>query len=105
MAPVGLREQTVRDAKNIADARARHRWQIAPDYNVAIDCLDRHTELRDKPALFYEDDEGHSERYSFGQVAALSRRFANALDGFPFLVNGRAVGDSNSMRTVCHAPE
>jgi len=81
MAPVGLREQTVRDAKNIADARARHHWQIAPDYNVAIDCLDRHTELRDKPALFYEDDEGRSEQYSFGQVAALSRRFANALAG------------------------
>ncbi len=79
MAPIGLREQTVKDAKSIADARVRHRWQIPADYNIAVDCIDRHTELWDKPALFYEDDEGRMEKYTFGQVAALSRRLANAL--------------------------
>ncbi len=81
MALIGLREQTVKDARNIADARARHRWQIPANYNVAVDCIDRHldTDLRDRPALFYEDDEGHAEQYTFGQVGALSRRFANAL--------------------------
>ena len=50
MAVIGLREQTIKDAKNVADARARHRWQIPADYNVALDCIDRHTDLRDKPA-------------------------------------------------------
>ncbi len=79
MAVIGLREQTIKDAKNVADARARHRWQIPADYNIAVDCIDRHTDLRDKPALFYEDDEGHAEKYTFGQIGALSRRFANAL--------------------------
>jgi acetyl-CoA synthetase len=79
MAVIGLREQTIKDAKNVADARARHRWQIPADYNVAVDCIDRHTDLRDKPALFYEDDEGHAEKYTFGQIGVLSRRFANAL--------------------------
>ena len=79
MAVVGLREQTVKDARNVADARARHRWRIPADYNIAVDCIDRHTDLQDKPALFYEDDEGHGERYTFGQIGALSRRFANAL--------------------------
>jgi acetyl-CoA synthetase len=81
MALIGLREQTVKDAKSVADARARHRWQIPTDYNIAVDCIDRHTALRDKPALFYEDDEGHTEQYTFGQIGALSRRFANALAG------------------------
>jgi acetyl-CoA synthetase len=81
MALIGLREQTIKDATSVADARARHRWQIPADYNVAVDCLDRHTDLRDKPALFYEDDEGRAEKYTFGQVAALSRRFANVLTG------------------------
>jgi len=52
MAVIGLREQTIKDAKNVADARARHRWQIPADYNVAVDCIDRHTDLRDKPALY-----------------------------------------------------
>ncbi len=81
MATIGLREQTVKDAKSIADARARHQWRIPADYNVAIDCIDRHTDLRDQPALFYEDDEGHEARYTFGQIGELSRRFANALKG------------------------
>ncbi|MGH8011481.1 MAG: acyl-CoA synthetase [Candidatus Binataceae bacterium] len=81
MSTVGLPEQTVHDAKNVADARARHRWNIPSDYNVAFDCVDRHTELRDKPALFYEDDEGRVEQYTFGQIATLSKRFANALKG------------------------
>ncbi len=81
MALIGLREQTVKDAKSIADARARHQWRIPADYNVAIDCIDRHADLRDKPALFYEDDEGREERYTFGQIGDLSRRFANALKG------------------------
>ncbi|HKV53441.1 MAG TPA: AMP-binding protein [Candidatus Binataceae bacterium] len=81
MAMIGLREQTVRDAKSVADARARHRWHIPADYNIAVDCIDRHAELRDKPALFYEDDEGRVERYTFGEIGALSRRFANVLSG------------------------
>jgi acetyl-CoA synthetase len=81
MAVIGLREQTIKDAKSIADARARHQWRIPADYNVAIDCIDRHADLRDKPALFYEDDEGREERYTFGQIGELSRRFANALKG------------------------
>ncbi|HEX4210869.1 MAG TPA: AMP-binding protein, partial [Candidatus Binataceae bacterium] len=78
MAFIGLREQTVHGAKSIADARARHRWQIPAEYNVAVDCIDRHDDLKN-PALYYEDDEGREEKYTFGQIAALSRRFANAL--------------------------
>ena len=54
MSIIGLREQTVHGAKNIAEACARHRWNIPADYNVAVDCLDRHTDLRDKPALYYD---------------------------------------------------
>jgi len=78
---IGLREQTVKDAKSVTDARTRHRWQIPDDYNIALDCIDRHTSLTQRPALFYEDDEGHTEKYTFGQIGALSRRFANALTG------------------------
>ena len=81
MSIIGLREQTVHGAKSIADARARHQWKIPADYNVTIDCLDRHSDLRDKPALYYEDDEGRVETYTFGKMAELSRRFANAMAG------------------------
>jgi acetyl-CoA synthetase len=78
---IGLKEQTVRGGKNFADLRAKHKWIIPADYNVAIDCLDRHANLRDKVALLYEDDEGHSARYTFAQMIEASNRFANALRG------------------------
>ena len=78
---IGLKEQTVRGAKTFAELRAKHRWNIPPDYNVAIDCLDRHVELRDKTALIYADDEGHTARYTFAQMIEASNRFANALRG------------------------
>src|SRR5580698_10189559 len=55
---IGLKEQTERGAKSIAELRAKHKWNWAPDYNVVIDRRYRHTELRDKVALLYEDDEG-----------------------------------------------
>src|SRR5215831_16578868 len=96
MALIGLREQTVKDAKNVADARVRHRWQIPADYNVAVDCIDRHTDIRNKPALVYEDDEGHVEKYTFGQIGALSRRFANALSAF---------GDRRGDVVAIHLPQ
>ncbi|MDO8434589.1 MAG: AMP-binding protein [Candidatus Binatus sp.] len=78
---IGLKEQTVRGAKTFAELRAMHRWNIPADYNVAIDCLDRHVELRDKVALLYEDDDGHTARYTFAQMIEATNRFANALRG------------------------
>jgi acetyl-CoA synthetase len=78
---VGLKEQTVKDAKSFKQAQERHRWIIPSDYNVTVDCLDRHVELRDRVALYYEEENGHSARYTFGELSTLSRRFANALRG------------------------
>jgi len=78
---IGLREQTVRGGKTFAELRAMHKWNIPADYNVAIDCLDRHTDLRDRIALLYEDDEGHAARYTFAQMIEASNRFGNALRG------------------------
>jgi acetyl-CoA synthetase len=78
---IGLKEQTVRGATSIADARAKHVWKISPDYNVTIDCLDRHTGLRDRLCLHYEDDEGNRALYTWGQMISASKRMANALRG------------------------
>ncbi len=77
----GLKEQRVAGPKSWADACARHRWRIPPDYNIAVDCIDRHLKLQDKPALYYEDDRGRREVYTFARIGELSRRFANALRG------------------------
>ena len=93
---LGLKEQTVHGAKSLADARARHRWQIATDYNVTADCLDRNQFQKDRVALYYEDDEGHEERYTFGELLRLSNRAANALRGL-----GLGRGDV----VAVHAPQ
>ncbi|HET7501040.1 MAG TPA: AMP-binding protein [Kofleriaceae bacterium] len=93
---IGLKEQTVHGAASIADARAGHRWQVPADYNVAVDCLDRHIELRDKVALYYEDDEGHTEQHTFGQLIAASNRFGNAL---------RALGIRRGDVVAVHLPQ
>ena len=92
----GLKELTVHGAKSIAEATERHRWIIPSDYSVAVDCIDRHTDLRDKPALFYEDDEGHTAKYTFGQIGALSRRFANAM---------KALGVGRGDVVAIHLPQ
>ena len=78
---IGLKEHTVRGAKSFAELRAKHKWNVPADYNVVIDCLDRHTELRDNVALIYEDDEGRGARYTFAQMIEATKRFANALRG------------------------
>lgn len=78
---LGLKEQTVSGAKSIADARAKHRWQIPPDYHVAVDCLDRPFQQSDRVALYYEDDEGHEEKYTWGQLRVASNKLANAMRG------------------------
>jgi acetyl-CoA synthetase len=75
----GLKELTVQGAKSLADAHAKHRWVIPADYNVAIDCLERPFHRKDAVALYYEDDEGHTATYTFGQMREASCRMANAL--------------------------
>ncbi len=76
---IGLRDQTVRGAASLADARARHRWHIPDRYNPAADCLDRHAGRAGKPALIYQDERGRLHHHSFGSMIEHSRRFANAL--------------------------
>jgi acetyl-CoA synthetase len=75
----GLKELTVQGAKSIADAHAKHRWVVPPDYNVAIDCLERPFHRKEAVALYYEDDEGNTATYTFGQMREASCRMANAL--------------------------
>lgn len=77
---IGLRDQTVRDAVDVDDARARHRWNIPGDYSVVGDCLLRHQRDRaDDTCLIFDDDEGHVQRWSWGRMLEAVNRFANAL--------------------------
>jgi acetyl-CoA synthetase len=76
---IGLRDQTVRDAVDIDDARARHRWNIPADYGVVQDCLLRHQDHADDICLVFDDDAGQVQRWSWGRMLEAVNRFANAL--------------------------
>ncbi|GAB4257443.1 MULTISPECIES: acyl-CoA synthetase [Deferrisoma] len=56
---------------------SRFRWRIPERYNIAVDVCDR--QPPDALALVYVDGAGRETRYTFGQLAELSNRLANAL--------------------------
>jgi acetyl-CoA synthetase len=56
---------------------ARHRWEVPPRYNIAVDVCDKHP--RDKLAMIWEDWRGSEREVTFGELQDLSGKFANAL--------------------------
>jgi acetyl-CoA synthetase len=64
------------------------RWDIPARFNIAASCCDRHADGSHKLALIFVDEEGVTQRTSFDEMGALSRRFANVLQA-----DGLARGD------------
>jgi len=58
---------------------AAFRWEVPATYNLATDVLDKHEPGR--PAMRFVSDDGRDERWTFGDVQALTNRVANALRG------------------------
>lgn len=59
--------------------RAAFSWEIPRDLNIAAACVDAHDPRH--PALLVPGPNGSLQTISFGDVAVLSNRFANALRG------------------------
>jgi acetyl-CoA synthetase len=57
----------------------RFRWQVPEYYNIGVDVCDRQPDAA--PALLYEDADGTTARYTFGDLKRLSNRLGNALRG------------------------
>jgi len=72
--------------RSIADIERDFRWSIPVHYNLGVDCSDR--QPPGSLALIHEKLDGGVERYTFGDLAQLSNRFANALRS-----DGIAPGD------------
>jgi acetyl-CoA synthetase len=71
-------------------ARAEHRWDVPPRYNIAADVCDRHA--RDKLAMIHEDFHGTVQRVSWGEIQDNSNRLANVL-----VAHGVEKGDRVAM--------
>ncbi len=63
------------DADNMVD------WFPGGKINMAYNAIDRHAKgkKKDKIALIFDDGQGHVEKFTFGQLGALTSKFANVL--------------------------
>jgi acetyl-CoA synthetase len=57
------------------------RWAVPEQFNIADAVCDRHAGVRDKIALYYEDDEGKQEKFTFTMIKKEANRLANVLLG------------------------
>jgi acetyl-CoA synthetase len=59
------------------EACERHEWRVPERYNIAADVCDKHP--AGKRAMIHEDFRGNVREVSWGELQALSNRFANVL--------------------------
>jgi benzoate-CoA ligase family protein len=62
------------------------KWDISEKYNMGYDCVDKHTQTdkKNKVALFWEDDDGNSDKFTFNDMKNLTNKFGNALRNLGF---------------------
>ena len=68
---------------------AKFRWAIPDRFNIGVDVCDNQDAA--KPAILFDDDAGAVRVIKFGELRALTNRFANALDALGF-ARGDRVG-------------
>lgn len=57
------------------------RWQVPEYFNIGWECCGRWAEDRARFALYYEDDAGRIEKYTYWDLQQQANRLANALTG------------------------
>src|SRR3954454_17168224 len=72
------------------EAVAQHEWHVPEHYNIAEDVCDK--QPADKLAMVHEDFRGNVREVRWGELQALSNRFANVLRA-----HGVAKGDRVAM--------
>jgi len=62
------------------------KWDIPEEYNIGYDCVDKHTKTnkKNKVALYWEDSEGNSEKFTYQDLKVKTDKFANALKSLGF---------------------
>jgi len=62
------------------------KWDIPNEYNIGYDVVDKHTETdkKNKIALYWENAEGETDKFTFLEMKHLSNKFGNALKKIGF---------------------
>ena len=87
MTGIGL-DATARDWQSL---RASFRWQVPARYNIAQACCGRWADDRSRFALYYEDESGHSEAWTFWDVQQAANRLSNVLGAMGVMAGDRVA--------------
>jgi len=62
------------------------KWDIPDQYNIGYDCVDKHTETKrkNKIALYWENEEGSKQKFTYNDMKNLSNKFGNVLKNLGF---------------------
>jgi len=62
------------------------KWDISDEYNIGYDVVDKHTETdkKNKIALYWEDETGDTDKFTFLEMKRLTNKFGNALKDIDF---------------------
>ena len=62
------------------------RWDIPNEYNIGYDVVDKHakTDKKNKIALYWENAEGETDKFTFLEMKRLTNKFGNALKNLGF---------------------
>ena len=66
---------------NYEQEYSQWKWNISDTYNIGYDCVDKHTETarKNKVALYWENQQGDAESFTFQQMKQLTNKFGNVL--------------------------
>jgi len=70
------------------------RWNIPTYYNIGRDCTDKHANTeshRNKIALYWENEEGETRRFTFTDLSVISNKIGNALLSLGFQKGDRLL--------------
>jgi acetyl-CoA synthetase len=84
---IGL-DSKARDWQTLRDS---FRWNVPPRYNIAQACCGRWADDRSRFALYYEDEAGHTEAWSFWDVQQAANRLCNVLGAMGVMAGDRVA--------------
>ncbi|MCK9386876.1 MAG: AMP-binding protein [Sulfuritalea sp.] len=77
------------EARDWQTLRASFRWQVPARYNIAQACCGRWAGDRSRFALYYEDEAGHTEAWTFWDVQQAANRLSNVLGAMGVMAGDR----------------
>jgi acetyl-CoA synthetase len=78
-------------ARDWQTLRASFRWNVPARYNIAQACCGRWAGDRTRFALYYEDEAGHTETWSFWDVQRAANRLSNVLGAMGVMAGDRVA--------------